>query len=206
MKVHTIISSDILKKDSIIKDKIYLISFSIIAVSFIFGTALYITAENSLTEEIFSCFTEFYSDFSHKTKLEVFSGILLSHLPYIMLVIILGTSAYGYGIIWIFSFIKASGLGILAAYFYTTFALEGIEYALLVFFPGKFFLILSMLFTMKCSADNSLYISRLIKGECRTENSSTLYSLKMVTAVLLFVLSSAIDCFTVVSFSSLFSF
>ncbi|MBE6774743.1 MAG: hypothetical protein E7543_00960 [Ruminococcaceae bacterium] len=206
MKINAVISTDIIKKEKITENKISIINFSVLASAIVCGTLLYVFLKDYFADGIFKSFTSFFSDFSNKTNLEIISGIALSHLPYILLMMILGTSACGCAIIVIISFIKVAGLGILAAYFYSSFALKGIEYALLVFFPGKFVLILSVLFMMHFCTNNSLNIKSLIKGECRAENMDSLYNLKSVIAILLFILSSAIDGFTVVSFSSLFAF
>lgn len=206
MKISAVISSDLIKKERYIKDKTLLLCFAVIASGLVSGTFIYLFAKEALNAEILDAFLSYFTSFSHKTKIEIFSGMLIANLPYILLVIVLGTSAYGSVFIAIFSFIKIAGLGILSAYFYSEFALKGVEYSLLVFFPGKFMLILSVLFMMHYSINNSIHISRLIKGEYKTENSSSLYSVKTATAVMMFILSSLFDCFMAVSFSSLFSF
>ena len=74
--------------------------------------------------------------------------MLVSSLPYVILMILFGTSAYGTAVIAIISFIKVIGLGILSSFLYSSYALKGIEYSFLVFFPGKFTFILSVLFMM----------------------------------------------------------
>ncbi len=206
MKISAVIYPDIIKKDRLAKDKFLLLSFTVVALALVAGTVLYVFTEDYLTGEIWDTFTKFFVDFTSKTKIEVFSGMILAHLPYIMLMIIFGTSSVGYGFIVGLSFVKATGLGVLSAYLYSSFGLKGIEYALLVFFPGKFVLILSMLFLMHFCLNNSLYVCKLTKGECRAENNSTIYAVKVITAILLLVLSSLVDGFLAVSFSSLFSF
>lgn len=206
MKINAVISSDIIKRNGFFKDKIQIFCFLVLSSALITGTILYVLSEEYLTEDMFRYFTGFYLDFSSKTTLEVFSGIILSHLPYVLLMIVFGTSSVGCYFVAAISFIKASGMGLISAYLYSSFGLKGIEYALLIFFPGKFLMIFSILFIMHSGINNALYVKGLTKGEYRAEKSSNLYAVKAVTAVLLFILSSLVDCFLAVSFSSLFVF
>ncbi len=206
MKISAVISSDIIKKEGLAKNKILILNFIVLASALITGTVLYIYCEDYLTGEIWNSFTGFAVDFTAKTKTEVFSGLLLSHLPYIVLMLVFGTSSVGSVFAAGLSFIKAAGLGVLTAYLYSYFGLKGVEYSMLIFLPGKFIMLFSMLFMTNVCISNSLHISKLTKGECKAENSSNIFAVKIATAVLLFVLSSLIDCALAVSFSSLFSF
>ncbi len=206
MKISATFPSEIMKKERFVKDKTLLFSFIVIAAGLIGGTIMFAFTNGLLGNEIPDLFSDYFAALSYKTKTEVFTGMLITNLPYIILMIVSGSSAYGTVLIAILSFVKVSGLGILSSYFYSCYALKGIEYSLLVFFPGKFILILSVLFMMHICINNSLQINKLIKGEWKTENSSLHYSVKVVTAVILFVISALIDCFMTVSFSSLFSF
>ncbi len=206
MKISAVISSDIIKREGIFKDKTLFINFLVLAFALVSGTVLYLSFENYLTGEIWEAFTGFSVDFSSKSKIEVFSGLLLSHIPYIILMIVFGTSSVGFIFSSATSFIKTAGLGIITAYLYSCFGLKGLEYSMLVFLPGKFIMLFSILFMMNTCMNNSLYISKLVKGECNKENSSNLFAVKFATAVILFILSSLTDCLLAVSFSSLFSF
>lgn len=206
MRISAVFSSDIINKERFIKDKILLFSFVVIAAGIISGIILFVFANNLFGNEISDMFSDYFTDLSDKTKIEIFTGMLVSSLPYVILMILFGTSAYGTAVIAIISFIKVIGLGILSSFLYSSYALKGIEYSFLVFFPGKFILILSVLFMMNTCINNSLEINRVLKGERKAENSSLNYSVKVITAVIMFIISSAIDCLMTVSFSSLFSF
>lgn len=206
MKINAVISYDKFKRNGFIKDKTQLLCFFVILFAYISGIALYISSEEHLAKEMYNCFNEFCYGFSSKTKPEVFSGIFLSHLPYLLFMVVFGTSSVGFIFAVVISYFKISGLGMISAYLYSSLGLKGIEYALLIFYPGKLIMIFSILFAMHTSTNQSLYVKGLIKGEYNKENSSNLYIIKMVTAVMLFVISSLIDCFLAASFSSLFVF
>ncbi len=206
MKINAVISPYIIKRSSEEKDRVQLINFAVIASALVFGTVAFIFGEDYLSEDMLKSFREFFLHFTQSTSLEIFTGLLLAHIPYIILMIVFGNSAYGLSFIIILSFIKITGLSMLNALIYSEYGLKGIEYALLVFFPGKFILILSVLIMMNFCIYNSMHVKGALKGEWKNKDSGTLYITKAVTAVLLFILSSVIDCFFTASFSSLFSF
>ncbi len=206
MNIRAFVSSDIIQREGIFKDKVNMLNFTVIALALISGTVLYALTDGSYSNEIWDFFKAFSFDFSSKSKVEVFSGIIISHLPYIILMIIFGSSSIGYNFIALISFVKVAGIGMLSTYLYSSFGLKGIEYAVLIFFPGKFIMIFSILFLMHSCINNSLHIRKLTRGEYGTEKSNNIYTVKVASAVLLFLISSFIDCILSVSFSSLFVF
>ncbi len=206
MKISAIISKDIIKTSDAMKDRLNIKVFSVIALALLSGTLLYILSENHLIEEMRDSFTNFYGQFTSKSKTEVFTGILLAHLPYVVLMIILGSSTVGYLLIPLLSYIKITGIGVLNSYLYSAFGLKGLEYSLLIFFPGKFLMLFSVIFLMQCCIDNSVSVKNIIKGESRVKKNGTYYLIRITVAVLLLALSALIDCILAVSFSSLFSF
>ena len=206
MKINTVISPRVSVEPTGPKNKIQLLSFASIASSVIIGTLIFILSEDYISSDILSEFEGYFSSLENKNTLEVFTGFLLSHIPYIMLMIVLSTCTYGTAFILILSFLKVSGLSILNAVIYSTFGLKGIEYSLLVSHPGKFVLLLSVLLMTEFCIENSQKINSRLKGESKQQDSNNLYALKIAVAVLLFIFSSLVDCFFTVSFSSLFSF
>lgn len=206
MKINAVISPRVSVEPNGPKNKIQLLSFAVIASSVIIGTLIFILSEDYISCDILSEFEGYFSSLENKNTLEVFTGFLLSHIPYIMLMIVLGTCTYGTAFILILSFLKISGLSFLNAVIYSTFGLKGIEYSLLVSHPGKFVLLLSVLLMTEFCIENSQKINSRLKGESKKQDSNNLYALKVAAAVLLFIFSSLVDCFFTVSFSSLFSF
>ncbi len=206
MKINTTISSEIIGKKMYLKNKTHIFCFIIIASAIITGTLSYINFEESFIDEIQRSFEVFSVEFISKTKFEIFSGVLLSHLPYIILMIVFGTSVFGSIFAVALSFIKGTGLGMLGAYIYSSFGLKGIEYAILVFFPGKFLLLLSMLFLLNFAVTESLYLNKLTKGEWQVEKDNMLYIMKITVSFIFIIFSALIDCFLVSAFSSLFTF
>ncbi len=208
MKISAVISPKIIKNSSkqMKYDKITLINFSVLAIGLALGVFVYISAKEYLTGEIWDYFINFTTDFSSKTSIEILSGILLSHLPYLLFMIILGTSIYGVIPAIIISVIKTMGLGLVISHIYSTYSLKGIEYTFMVFFPGKFVLLFSMMILMHVCINSSRKIQILSAGESQIKYSLTEYLTKVSFGALLMLFSSVIDCLAIVCFSSLFSF
>ena len=206
MRISAVVTKDMIKSSNIIKDRLNLEIFIVIALGIISGTVFYIYSEPHIAEEIGNSFAAFCTGFTQKTKAEVFTGLLLGHLPYVIFMLILGKSSIGYIVIPLISYVKIMGIGFLNSYLYAVFGLKGVEYSLLIFLPGKFLMLFSVIFLMQCCIKNSVGIKSYIKGETEAENNSTIYSVRIMIAVIILISSSLIDCILTVSFSSLFSF
>lgn len=206
MKVSAVISPKFIKRNSTNYDKMSLINFSVLSLGLLFGVLIFILAEDYLTGEIWEYFIRFSVDFSSKNGIEILSGMILSHIPYILLMIVFGTSVCGIAPIMLISMIKTMGLGLVSAYIYSAYSLKGVEYSFIVFFPGKFVLLLSVMVMMHICVNASRAISRISAGDIQAKYSLSEYLAKISIGVLLFIFSSVIDCLAVMCFSSLFSF
>ncbi len=208
MKISAVISPKMIKhkKRYVIYDKISLINFLILTTGLLSGVLIFVAAEEYLIGEIYENFIRFSTDFSSKTSLEILSGNIISHIPYIALLVIFGLSIYGTIPILLISLIKTMGLGLVSAYIYSTYSLKGIEYSIMVFFPGKLILIFSILILMHICVSSSIRIRQSVAGELQTKYSLSEYLAKVSIGILLYLLSSLTDCLAVVCFSSLFNF
>ncbi len=206
MKITTVVSKDIIRKEIFVNNKIQMINFIVVALALITGTLLYMFAEENIKIEINNYFMKYSLDFASKTKIEIFSGIFISHLPYIVIMIIFSTSTIGYVFAILVSFSKVMGLGIVSAYLYSSFALKGIEYAFMIFFPGKFILLFSVLCIMYFSVSKSYSIHKLAIGEHSNKTDGNIFAVNISFSTLLFVITALIECFFISSFCSLFTF
>ncbi len=183
-----------------------LLSFLPIALGLITGSVIYMLCEDYLTGKLWDYFIGFTAEFSHKNGPEIISGLIVSNISYITLMFFFGTGAFGAPIVLMLSFIKSAGLSLTATYIYATYALEGIEYCLLVFFPGKVLMLFSMLLITQSSFATSREVGRIIKGTAESEVRLDRYILRSSLILAIFVLSSLVDFLMIISFSSLFSF
>ncbi len=195
---------DTLKID--IQKKFLLLSVIDIAVGIAFGTILFISNNDYISSELFKYFISFETDFSSKSFAEIFFGFLAVNLVYITLVVIFGTSAIGKIPVVLLTLIKSVGIGALASYLFSEYGLQGLEYFMLVFFPGKVILLFSMVLLIQNSLLSSHKIRQVVGGNLSEKADIKLYLMRTLIILLFFALSSLIDTCTIKLFSSLFDF
>ena len=193
MKVSAVITKPDVRIDSTKKSA--LVSGAAVSAGIILGAFLYVFAKDGLT-----------GDFSNKNKPEIISGLIIPNVMYFIAMVIFGTSVIGTPAVYAMSVLKSSGLGLLTAYIYDCFALKGIEYCLLVIFPGKFLLIFAMvLLTQNCS-HMSMAIYRCMKNAESRGADIRKFSARSFLILIILLISSLIDFVLLISFSSLFDF
>lgn len=204
MKINAVISKPSVKLNN--GDKTAIISAAAIAFGIITGAMIYSVSNNTVFNEICDYFLSYATDFTHKNKPEIFSGIIISYVPYIIAMFILGTSIVGAVGTIALSTVKSMGIGLLFTYIYDAFSLKGIEYCLLILLPGKFILIFAMILLTQSCCMNSLAIRKSLSNFENGAVPLQKYLLRSVVILLLFVLSSLADFLMLTSFSSLFDF
>ncbi len=207
MKIGAVISAEKLKFSPVkINNPSALVSFSVIASGLVFGCLFYTFEGSLLKNELWNFFVSFSSDFSNKNKPEILSGLLISNMPYVCLMTVFGTCAVGTPAVFLLSFLKSAGLGALSSYIYSSYALEGIEYCLLIFFPGKIILLFAMLLLTQSCYTLSRDIFSALKQEGIKKVNMEKYFLRTVLITAIFSFSALIEFLCLTSFSSLFSF
>lgn len=203
MKFSAVIAPKKLKIET--KNNGLLFSFSAIALGLVFGCVLYVLSKDYTNETILKYFLRFTTEFSYKNKSEIISGLIVSNIPYLIFMFIFGAGALSSPFIFLLSFIKSAGLGMTATYIYDMFALDGLEYCLLIFFPGKAVLLFSMLLLTQSCFMTSSEVRRSIKGEDVTVKMEN-YIIRSVLICSVFIIASLIEFIVINCFSSLFSF
>lgn len=189
-----------------IKDKSLLVSFLSVLSGLLGGSLIYALYIFNNDNHIVDIFITFNTDFIGKSDIEVFSGIALSILVYFIALFISGSSIFGRTMCIVTTLLKFAGIGALISYLYTYYGLKGLEYVLLIFFPGKIFLIFAAVLMTKSGFDMS---SAIKNGSVEKESAGSvmkIYYLKSLMFLLLFILSAAVDFFTIKIFSGLFDF
>ena len=162
--------------------------------------------ENQISEKLIITFVEFSTIHTNKSDAEIFSGIVLSIIPYLIIMYFLGTSARGTSAIFILTFLKALGLSVATTYIYFTYELKGIEYCLLVFFPGKILLIFSMLLLTENCYLTSKYIKKSIKNKNDSKVDLAKYDFRIVFIAFIMLISCVVEFVLIKAFSTLFVF
>ena len=184
-------------------DKSIFLSFIFIFSGLLSGVLIYMFINENVRPGILKLFLRFYTDFSNKTYIEIFSGIALFGIFYFIIMFISGSSFYGKTISALVTFVKSTGLTLLVSYLYCEFSLMGLEYVLLVFFPGKTVLISGMLLMTKNCIDMS---DKLIKCNKTDFNDyKKRYLIKSILALFIIIFSCLVDLICIKIFSPLFN-
>lgn len=182
------------------------ISAFILIAGIISGTFIYIISRNNIANELFEYFISFSMYFSNKNNIEILSGLIMQNITYYIFMLVFATCVFGTSAVFFISFVKAMGLGMLTTHIYNEFALKGIEYCLLVFFPGKLLLIFAMvLLTQNCYL-TSLDINKKVRYNNDRVVELRKFGLRALLILIIILISSLVDFLTVTSFSSLFDF
>ena len=189
-----------------ISNKSAIISSIVILAGIVFGVILYSLSDKSLVLELKEDFVGFVLNLKNKNNPEIFAGLFFQNVIYCLIMIIFSLCVYGTPAVLLISFIKAMGLGLLTTCIYDSFLLKGVEYCLLVFFPGKVFLIFAMILLTQNSYINSNLITVSFKGNSERGGSLKKFALRTLVIIVIITMSNILDCLTSVLFSSLFEF
>lgn len=184
------------------KDKALIYSFVSVAVGLISGAVITVFSTSTLMSETTDLFVSYFIDFTDKNKLEIFSGISLEGLIYFGALFIAGSNIFGKELTLILTALKASGITAIITVLYSNYGLKGLEYALLVFLPGKVILFFVMLFLTKFCYEFSAAL-RINKDRISTIN---VFMVKSLIALFFMLFSWLVDFLTVIIFSGLFEF
>ena len=187
------------KSNVLFKNKNLLISFFSVLIGLLTGLAAYGLTITVFPEVAAEFFTMSF-DICSKTKTELFSAFILKGLPYCIIMFILGGSIFG-KLCTIITVVKTMGISLVASYLYCNLGLQGVVYALLVFFPGKIVLIFSLLLATKSGLEMSEYIINCDKTTIIKQIKS--YSIAHIVILVISFFSWFIDFICFVVFSGL---
>ncbi len=177
-----------------------------IGLGLIIGTVFFLVCGTEIESELWELFIDFSLNYSNKTSMEILSGMIISNIPFFAAIYLLGTSSRGYIGISLLCFVKSFGFGLLTSYLYYSYELRGIEYCLLVLFPGKIIFFFALLLLSESSFSLSLSLSKAIKQKDGPHPDLSKYDLRTVVLYLIVLVSALIDLMMIKCFSSLFVF
>ncbi len=204
MKISAVINRPAFPVDNTKKSAV--ISSAVLILGVVAGTLIYILTKNNTSDILSEHFISFSSEFINKDKSEIFSGLVFQNIVFFIVMLVLATCALGTPAVFILSYIKTMGLGMLVTYLYDRFALKGLEYCLLIILPGKLILIFSMLLLTQSCYLMSIDIYTQIKNNNSRVVDFKKFSLRALLILVFILLSGALDFITVTSFSALFNF
>ena len=183
--------------------------FSIIAIltGFVSGALLFCFFKGRLTDDILRLFISFFYDTSGKTNTEILSTMILSVLPYIIIMLILAFDLFGTHLCLIFTFFKSLAPTLLFSFLYNEYGLKGAEYVFLVLAAGEIISVFGILLTCSCCYIMSKIIRNVYFGN-KTEFPPEIrnFLLKFTVGISIIIISRFITFLTVTTFRNLFVF
>lgn len=184
-------------------DKSIVTAFLSVASGLVSGGVLFALNKEVCVNEIHGLFTVFMKRFENDNTIFILITMLLSGLIYYAVIIISGTSIAGKNIILFYTILNFSSLSMIASYLYSEYNLKGLEYCLLVFYPGKMIYLFSSLLAVKNAIE---YCNALKCRPVEAINSKKRYICTNGIIFLLFASGITIDFIMIKTFSSLFTF
>lgn len=191
-----------IKKNIVINDKPLLVSFVFLLSGLLFGIIIFSFSREFVSLEIGSALLNFNKTFVKMSYPEIFGRITLNGLSYFIAMYILGGSIFGKYLCPLLSTVKIIGISLITSFLYSDFGLKGLEYALLILFPGKVLLIFAMLIMTKICIDYSRGVLCCDKVEFSAKLKK--YCIKTSVVFIIFLLSWTVDFLCIVIFSDLF--
>ncbi len=206
MKINAVISSELRRKKKSLDNyqKYPIKAFLLLIAAVISGVAVYIIFNDSLRESINSVFINHNEYLKKNNGKDILISLILSSAIYIVILLVFSTNVLGMPYIYTLSFLKIQAIAVIISHLYLNYGINGIEYSIIVFLPGKALLIVTTLILIDFS-DNVI-------GRIRErDNSINSFDIKKISVLLIIVLllaalSVMLDYLSLRFLSDLFSF
>lgn len=208
MKINAVLTAKNNKTDKKMSNIADFLSASItIILGILSGCTISVFGTDALSIDFTDKFISFYSTFNTKSVTDIFLASFTENVIFLLMVAITGTCVFGYIPIIVITFFKMLGLGCFTGYIFNIYSLKGLEFYLLTQFPGKVFLIFSVIFITKNALTSSKKIKEnLLQNERANEYEKELFFRQIIVSTFVLILSSLTDSVLIKSFSPLFNF
>ena len=174
--------------------------FSVIILAIIIGAVCAVCSSDKI--EIRELLNKFLTETSNEPFFKLLITKELQQLIFIAIIFVSGSSIYGKAPITLIVFYKILGISYLSGVLISTYLLEGLEYILLIFLPGKILYIFAIiLVSVKC-----LKSSDALKNKENAEFDNVLFMKQNMFSSILIFISAFIDIMLLKVFLPLFSF
>lgn len=204
MKINAVFTKPKLLKNKAHFESSIVYSVSVILLAFIFGTVICVLDNNFVSANLFETFTNFITNFSNNSFLEVLLSNLFTEIIYMTTIFLLGTSFIGKIPVYIVTFIKMSGISVFVTYLFSSYGISGLEYFIIIMLPSTIVQIFYVLIlNERCSLLSSKIKKKLFDD---AENNLDIknYAIETAFVFVLIVISSVLKSVCIKLFSSLF--
>lgn len=163
--------------------------------------------DSSINSKLVSMFTDFVLLRSTNSILDTFLNSFSVSFLYLFLAYIFGTCAIGIPVITIIPLCRGISLGMVAGYFYSTYALTGAGYCMVIIFPAAIISTVALLYGCNESLlmSHNIFYAAQGKAQNQYENSFKRYTGRYFILTLFILVASVLDTLLTVLFASKFN-
>lgn len=167
--------------------------FAIMLTSILAGALAYKTKSSFFESAVFESFVAFSTNLTGKSFFEAFSGFFAVDLSVLIILTLLGVSAFGEIPIISSVFFRVLGIGTLGAYLFDRFDSSGFKYFLLIILPGRIFMFFALLIAVQNCFQTSRKVRHILNGNSTETVDYRVYLIRNVIALSIFALGSLTD-------------
>lgn len=189
------------------KNAMFLLLCIFLIVGVILGVICAKNGDKSLIEKLDFLFVTNFENKKTMDAFSIFSASFASGFLFLLTILFLGISAWGFFFLPAVPLFKGFGFGLSTGYMYGAYGFSGVLYNLLIILPGAFLSALVIIVVSKESFRFSWDIMTTLRG-FKTDISGEfkLYIVKIFWGLLIIAAASLIDMLFSLIFSGLFSF
>lgn len=187
-----------------VKYPVILTALSVLGI--VCGVLLLKYVDSTGLESLVTALTRFNTDNTQKSFASVFGSALVSNAAYSAGLLLAGLCLAGAPFIFAAPFLKGLGTGLISAYMYSKYAIDGLEYCVLMIYPPAVLMLVSIIIAGTESLYTANELHRIIYSDSALSGkfSLKLYLTRYIIPVALCLASSVIGAATAKMFSDLF--
>ncbi|MDD7293113.1 MAG: stage II sporulation protein M [Clostridiaceae bacterium] len=174
-------------------DRSLLLIFAFMLISILAGAIIYRIKSNLFSSAVFESFVAFSTDVTGKSFFEAFSGFFAADLSVLIIITLLGVSAFGRIPILAAAVFRVLGIGALGAYLFDKFASAGLKYFLTVLLPGRVFMFFALLLSVQNCFQTGRKARLILTGKSTETIDFKIYLLRNTVAAVVFAAAAMTD-------------
>lgn len=194
--------------EAVVQNWRLLFLFLMFAAGMACGASIIKDGDSFLTSKLVEVFESYHAIRSVQSIAATFGNTLFASTLFILSGYIFGLCAVGIPIISALPFLKGLGLGMVTGWLYSTFALKGLAYSLLIIYPGSLVAILALLLGCNESLMTSydIFLSISNRSDKADGGGIRLYNARFIIFFLITTAGALLETVFSKAFSSFFKF
>lgn len=177
------------------KHTLIILMFLLLFAGLLCGNFL-VSGSESISDSVGEIFTSYITSLNRQTFLKSFFCCAAVNIGLVLVNFIFGLCAIGFPVVLVSVFGKGLSIGALSSYMYSTFALKGFGYCMLVIYPIQVIACLLLLKTGQESFEMSLSLLRILTERQKNSMVQTDMQKYLIRFILLFTINLVLSFFS----------